>query len=162
MASFRDMRRIQQSLPKEATEDIFCRGQSGVLAVSGDDDYPYAVPLNYAYDSGSIYFHCATSGHKLDAISRNSKVSFCVIDKDEIIPENFTTYFRSAIAFGQARILTDDAMKRDALELLVRKYSGDYEEEGAGEIRRTWNRVCVVQITIEHMTGKEAIELVRT
>jgi nitroimidazol reductase NimA-like FMN-containing flavoprotein (pyridoxamine 5'-phosphate oxidase superfamily) len=161
MGLFREMRRIQQLLPQEATEEILRRGQSGVLAVSGDDDYPYAVPLSYAYDSGAIYLHCATSGHKLDGINRNSKVSFCVIDKDDIIPETFTTSFRSAIVFGKARIVTDDAAKRDALELLVRKYSAGFEDEGDTEIRKTWNAVCVVEITVEHMTGKEAIELVQ-
>jgi len=161
MALFREMRRRKQLLPKEATEEILQRGQSGVLAVSGDDDYPYAVPLSYVYDSGKIYFHCATNGHKLDGIKRNSKVSFCVIDKDQIVPGKFTTYFRSAIVFGKARILTDDAAKRNALELIVRKYSAGYEEDGDEEIRKTWNAVCVVEIAVCHMTGKEAIELVQ-
>ncbi len=160
MALFREMRRRQQLLPKEATEEILYRGQSGVLAVSGDDEYPYAVPLSYVYDSGKMYFHSAINGHKLDGINRNSKVSFCVIDKDDIIPEKFTTSFRSAIVFGKARILTDDAARRNALELLVRKYSAGFEEEGDEEIRTSWNAVCVVEIAVEHMTGKEAIELV--
>ncbi len=137
------------------------RGQSGVLAVSGDDEYPYAVPLSYVYDAGTIYIHCATTGHKLDGINRNSRVSFCVIDKDDIIPEKFTTSFRSAIVFGRARILTDDAAKRKALDLLVRKYSAGFEEEGDAEIRKTWKAVCVVEIAVEHMTGKEAMELVQ-
>ncbi len=137
------------------------RGQSGVLAVSGDDEYPYAVPLSYVYDAGTIYIHCATTGHKLDGINRNSRVSFCVIDKDDIIPEKFTTSFRSAIVFGRARILTDDAAKRKALDLLVRKYSAGFEKEGNAEIRTSWKTVCVVEITVEHMTGKEAMELVQ-
>ena len=149
-------------LPREETEEILHNGSSGVLAVSGDDDYPYAVPLSYVYDSGKIYFHCATRGHKLDGIAGNSKVSFCVIDTDHVVPEEFTTYYRSAIVFGKARILSDDAEKRTALERIVRRYSPDYTDEGDEEIRRTWDRVCMVEIIIEHMTGKAAIELAKT
>ncbi len=159
MGLFREMRRKKQLLPIEETEDILKNGQSGVLAVSGDDEYPYAVPISYVYDSGKIYVHCATSGHKLDGIARNNKVSFCVIGTDHIVPEEFTTYYRSAIAFGKARILAGDAEKRTALKRIVRKYSPGYEDEGDEEIQRTLDRVCMVEITIEHMTGKEAIEL---
>jgi len=161
MGLFREMRRKKQLLPNQVTEEILLSGRSGVMAVSGDDDYPYAVPLSYVYDSGNIYVHCATTGHKLDGIKRNRKVSFCVIDKDDIIPEKFTTSYRSAIVFGKARILTDDAAKQNALELLVHKYSAGFEEEGDTEIRKTWHAVCVVEITVEHMTGKEASELVQ-
>jgi len=78
---------------------------SGVLAVCGDDGYPYAVPLSYVYADGKIYFHSALQGHKIDAIRSNPKVSFCVIDKDDIQPQEFTTYFRSVIVFGKARII---------------------------------------------------------
>lgn len=157
---FREMRRKKQLLSKQATEEILRNGQSGVLGVTGDDDFPYVVPLSYVYENGKIYFHCAKTGYKLDGIQRNSKVSFCVIDKDQIVPDKFTTYFRSAIVFGNAQILTEDAVKQYAMELLVRKYSNDYQEDGTNEIKREWKALCVVEIMIEHMTGKEAIELV--
>jgi uncharacterized protein len=156
----RDMRRQKQLLSKEATEEILDRGLSGVLAVSGDDGYPYAVPLSYVYHDNKIYFHSANTGHKLDGIQRNPKVSFCVIDKDQIVPEKRTTYFRSAIVFGQAGVVTDDATKHHALELLVQKYSADYQADGAAEISQQWKAVTVVEILVEHMTGKEAKELV--
>ena len=157
---FRDMRRRKQLLPAEVTERILQAGLVGVLGVSGDDDYPYTVPVNYAYEAGKIYFHSANTGHKLDGIQRNSKVSFCVIDQDDIVPEEFTSYFRSAIAFGKASIVADDAVKQRALELLARKYSPGLEAEGAAVIRDEWNNVSIVEITVEHVTGKEAIELV--
>ena len=157
---FREMRRKKQLLSKQATEEILRNGQSGVLGVTGDEGFPYVVPLSYVYENGKIYFHSAKTGYKLDAIQRNSKVSFCVIDKDQIVPDKFTTYFRSAIVFGKAQILTEDAVKQYAMELLVRKYSNDYQEEGTNEIKREWKALCVVEIAIEHMTGKEAIELV--
>ena len=157
---FRDVRRKKQELSKEATEEILQRGLSGVLAVSGDDGYPYAVPISYVYDAGTIYFHSANSGHKLDGIQRNSKVSFCVIDQDQVVPEKLTTFFRSAIVFGSAHIVTDDTAKRQALELLVTKYAANHAEAGATAISKEWKAVTVVQIVVEHMSGKAAIELV--
>ena len=120
---FREMRRKKQALSNEENLAILMRGTSGVMAVSGDDDYPYAVPLSYVYHDSKIYFHCAASGHKLDAMRRNPKVSFCVIDRDEVIPQEYTTYFRSVIVFGTVRILEKEQDKKPALELLATKYS---------------------------------------
>lgn len=139
------------------------RGTSGVLAVSGDDRYPYAVPLSYVYEDGKIWFHCAKSGHKLDAIAGNEKVSFCVIDEDQIVPEKFTTYFRSAIAFGRARRLEDPAQIREAVVKLAQKYSPDpaLREAMDREIDTEMPALAVVEISVEHLSGKEAIEFVR-
>ena len=158
---FRPMRRKKQLLSKEVTEEILKKGQNGVLGVSGDDDYPYALPLSYVYENGKLYFHCANDGHKIDGLSRNNKVSFTVVDEDQIVPEKFTTYFRSVIIFGKARVVLEETLKRYALELFVRKYSSGYEKEGADEINKDFKTVCVVEITIEHMSGKEAIEFVK-
>ncbi len=157
---FRDARRKKQFTSKEATEEILNRGLAGVLGVNGDDGYPYAVPISYVYESGKIYFHSANSGHKLDSIRRDDKVSFCVIDQNQVVPEEATTYYRSAIVFGRARIVEDETVKRRALELLGQKYSGNYPEKIAASISREWKAVTVVEILVEHLAGKEAIELV--
>jgi nitroimidazol reductase NimA-like FMN-containing flavoprotein (pyridoxamine 5'-phosphate oxidase superfamily) len=158
---FREMRRKKQALSTEETIAILHDGSSGVLAVSGDDDYPYAVPLSYAYHDSTVLFHCARSGHKLDAIARNPRVSFCVIDRDDVVAQEYTTYFRSVIVFGKARVLDDEDEKRRALEILAEKYSPDQEEGRLREIERLLSQVSVVELAIEHMTGKEAIELAR-
>ena len=92
---FREMRRKKQELSRQEIADILHKGTSGVLALLGDNDYPYAVPISYVYDDGKIYFHSAKSGHKIDAIQRTEKASFCVIDKDLVVPEEYTTYNRS-------------------------------------------------------------------
>ena len=100
--------------------------------------------------------------HKLDAIQRSSKASFCVIDQDQIVSEKYTTYFRSVIAFGQIRFIEDEKEKRAAIEKLTKKYSPD--EDAAGrrkEIDREWKTLCMLEMCIDHMTGKEAIELVK-
>lgn len=83
---FREMRRKRQQLTEAECIEILKRNTSGVLAVSGDNGYPYAVPLNYVYDGGSVYFHCAKSGHKLDAIRTCDKVSLCVVEQDLVVP----------------------------------------------------------------------------
>ncbi len=151
---FREMRRKRQLLPEEEAVAILKNGSCGVLGVAGDDDYPYAVPVSYAYQDGSIFIHCATEGHKIDGIKRNDKVSFCVIGKDEVVQADFTTKYRSVIAFGRAGIITDDARKRFALESLVEKYSPDFLKEGQEAIEKAWDNVCMLEIKIEHMTGK--------
>ena len=157
---FREMRRKKQLLSEAETIEILQSCTSGVLAVMGDNDYPYAVPLSFAYKDGKLFFHFAKAGHKIDSIVRNNKVSFCVIKTDNVIQKTFTTHFRSAIVFGRARILTEDSEKKYALECLVEKYSPDYIADGQSEIERDWNRVCAAEIKIEHMTGKAAIEII--
>nr|WP_321376584.1 pyridoxamine 5'-phosphate oxidase family protein [uncultured Bacteroides sp.] len=159
---FREMRRIKQLLSTEESLSILNRMTSGVLAITGDNDYPYAVPLSYVYYDNKIYFHGATSGHKIDAITKNSKASFCVIEEDNIIPEEYTTYFRSVIVFGKIRILEDNDEKRKAIEKLAEKYSPAQKEGRLQEIEKGFNHMLMIELSIEHMTGKEAIELVRT
>ena len=54
---FRPMRRFKQQLTMERCEEILQKGSYGVLAVLGDEGYPYTVPLNYHYHNGKIFFH---------------------------------------------------------------------------------------------------------
>lgn len=160
---FREMRRSKQALSPEACGDILRNGSSGVLALSGDGDYPYAVPLSYVYDDGAIYFHSAQSGHKLDAIARNDKASFCVIDKDQVVPKEYTTYFRSVIAFGRIQVIEDADEKLTALKMLAAKYSpGQPQDLERDTITGSLPRVSILKLTTECVTGKEAIELTRS
>lgn len=101
---FRKMRRFKQQLSNDEALEILKNCKSGVLAVSGDDGYPYTVPLNFVYKDGKIYFHCAKNGHKLDAIKQNKKVSFCVIEKDEVDSEKLTTLFRSVVVLVRPKL----------------------------------------------------------
>jgi len=155
------MRRHRQQLSIEECERILGRCTSGVLALAGDGDYPYAVPLSYVYADGAIIFHSAMQGHKVDAIRRDSRCSFCVIEKDEIRPAEFTTYFRSVIAFGRIRILEDDNEKVQALRLLGRRYSPGDEHGLQHEIDKSLDHVLLLRLDIEHLSGKQAIELVQ-
>lgn len=159
---FRPMRRSAQALGVDACREVLSRGTSGVLALLGDGGWPYAVPLSYAFDGEKLYFHCAREGHKLDAIRREARASFCVVDRDEVVPEEYTTYFRSVIVFGRVRVLENEAQMRAAIELLARRYFPQDSDEGRRRaIEREWAGLCMLEMDIEHMSGKEAIELAR-
>ena len=155
------MRRNRQQLSREECELILGHCTSGVLAVIGDCGYPYTVPLSYVYVDGAIIFHSAVEGHKVDAIKRDSRCSFCVIEQDEIKPAEFTTHFRSVIAFGRIHILEDDDDKVQALRLLGRRYSPNDEPGLQHEIDKSLDHVLLLRLDIQHLSGKEAIELTR-
>jgi len=157
---FREMRRNKQSLNEDEIEKVLNRCTNGVLACIGDNDYPYAVPLSYVYHNGKIYFHSAKSGHKVDAITKNPKVSFAVVDEDRIVSAEYTTYFRSVIAFGKARIAEDNE-HLDAFRALVEKYSKDQKAEDKEKEIINCKNALIIAIDISHITGKEAIEFVR-
>ena len=155
---FREMRRSKQMLSADYCVEVLKRCTNGILACSGDDGYPYAVPLSYVYSKGSIYFHSAKAGHKIDAIARDSKVSFAVVDEDRVVSKEYTSYFRSIIAFGRARIVEGNEWN-EAFKALVEKYSGDQPETDKHKAISDCKHSCIFAIYIEHMTGKEAIEL---
>lgn len=158
---FREMKKIKQQLAKEECEEILVRGKTGVLAVLGDDDYPYTVPINYYYTDGKIFLHCAKTGHKLDAIKKKQKVSFCVVDRDDILQEKYTTLFKSVVTFGKAEILTDEAEMRASVTALAEKYCPDCLEGIPAEVEREFGILCMIKINIEHMTGKQGRELIK-
>lgn len=159
---FREMRRKRQMLSNDECIEILNKGTSGVLALLGDNDYPYAVPISYVYCNSKIYFHGAKSGHIIDAIKKCSRASFCVIDQDNIVPEEYTTYFRSVIAFGNIHIMENETEIRKAIECLAKKYYPNDNETGRNvEIEKEWKLLCMMEFSIEYLSGKEAIELVR-
>ena len=156
---FREMRRFNQQLTAEECVEILENRTSGVLAVLGDDGYPYAVPLSYAYKDGSLWFHGALTGHKIDAIESCPKVSFCVIDKDDVVPEQLTTVYRSVIAFGKARVLDDERKIAQGARILGEKYLPGMSDRIQSEIAQSMPRLNVIRMDIEHMTGKEGAAL---
>lgn len=152
---FREMRRKAQQIPEEEAISILENGKTGILGVLGDDGYPYTVPVNFAYENGKITFHGAMTGHKIEAMRKNDKVSFTVIDQDEIVARDRTTAYKSVICFGRARELTDHDEKVHALRLVGYKYSGAFKDLVEEEIAEACDHTCCVEILIEHMTGKE-------
>ena len=160
---FREMRRAKCALNKSTAEKILREGIFGVLALTGDDGYNYAVPLNYAVENNKIYFHSALNGHKIDAVKNNDKVSFCVVGRHDVIAEEFTSYFTSVIAFGRIKIISDDAApeKLCGLELLADKYSPDVDKNLREKELARVAAVKILVLEIEHLSGKAAREIIR-
>lgn len=157
---FREMRRKKQLLSEGDTTAILEQGTNGILSCLGDEDYPYGVPISYVYYREKIYFHSAKSGHKMDAFRRHSKVSFTVVNQDTIVSAEYTSYFRSAIAFGEVRMVEGEETK-EGFRALVEKYSGDQPEESKQYEMDNCSGALILAIDIHHLTGKEAIELVK-
>lgn len=156
------MRRVKQALSEQECQKILRHASSGVLAVCDEQGCPYSVPLSFVYDADALYFHCARSGHKLEALKANPNASFCVIDQDEVIPETYTTWYRSVIVFGRIEIMDDPQAKREAICRLAMKYAfNDSQEHRNQAIDKDWDALCMLKMTIERISGKEAIELVR-
>ncbi|MBQ2666369.1 pyridoxamine 5'-phosphate oxidase family protein [Methanobrevibacter sp.] len=147
------MRRQGQRLSKEECEEILTNQPRGVLALLGDYDYPYAVPMSHVYENGKIYFHGAKKGHKNDAVRNYSKCSYCVLNEGVKAPDSWWYTFKSVIAFGKIRILTDNDEKIEALTYLGDKFFPTHEET-VDEINRLLEKTEVYEITVEHMDGK--------
>lgn len=159
---FRKMRRFNQQTSEEEALELLKNGKRGVLAVLGDDGYPYAVPLNYVYDNGSLYFHSAMEGHKIDAVKNYDKASFCVTGEGTQEPNDWWYHFTSIIAFGKIRLL-DTADEADAAKLnemlyaMGRKYFPT-EEEVEDDVQRNLGRTAMIELKIEHLAGKRVKE----
>ena len=161
MSEFRQMRRKRQQLTQEESIAILQKATAGTLALFGDDGYPYAVPISYVYNEGKLYFHSALNGHKVDAIRKYDKASFCVIEKDDVQPEKYTTFFRSVIAFGRIHIIEDEKEKLEIVRMLGNRYNPNQDDALQKEIESGLSRLLAIRFDIEHLTGKEAIELVK-
>lgn len=158
---FRKMRRIKQQLTAEECETILNQSTSGVLALNGDGGYPYAVPLSYVYNDGVLYFHCAKSGHKIDALKNCNKASFCVIYEDNIVPEKYTTFFKSVIVFGKISVVNNKEEILSSINKLALKYNSiDSNKNRQNEIEKEFSSLCMLRLDVEHISGKQAIELV--
>ena len=161
MSEFRDMRRKRQQLSEAESIGILQKATSGTLALLGDNGYPYAVPISYIYHEGKLYFHSALSGHKVDAIRGCDKASFCVIEQDDVQPKKYTTFFRSVIAFGRIHVIEDEAEKLSTARMLGNRYNPNDDESLKKEIESDFSRMLMIRFDIEHLTGKEAIELIK-
>ena len=160
--TFRAMRRIRQQLLPEDCEAILRAGSAGVLAVLGDGGWPYTVPMSYIWHNGSIYLHCARSGHMLDAIRACDKVSFCVVAQDRIVPEQYTTFYRSVVVFATAEEVLDTDESKAALAAMADKYHpAGLSEARDWRINRQFPALTTLRLTPVHISGKQSLELTR-
>ena len=154
---FREKRRIKQQIPVEECVQILKEQPRGVLSVLGDGDYPYGIPLDHWYceENGKLYFHCAKTGHKLDAVQKHDKVSYCVMDEGFRKEGDWALNIRSVVIFGRMRVVgdTEDELKRKIATGLCRKFTED-EAFLQNELIHALPRAAFLELTSEHMTGK--------
>ena len=152
---FREMRRYKQQISEKECIRILKEQPRGVLSMFGEDGYPYGIPLDHWYSEtdNKLYFHCAKTGHKLDAISACDKVSYCVMDEGYRKEGEWALNINSVVVFGRMYIVEDEDKKREICSNLVRKFTDD-EEYLQKELTNAFPRVCCLELTIEHMTGK--------
>lgn len=153
---FRKMRRTAQQLSEAECIEILEKKEDGVLSVLGDGDYPYGVPINYFYEGGEIYFHCAKSGHKLDSVKKHDKVTFCVVDKHKVLPEKYATEYTSVIAFGRAEVIENPEVMREMVRKFSLKFCPGDEDGIKEETEKCISALAMIKIKIEHMTGKRS------
>jgi nitroimidazol reductase NimA-like FMN-containing flavoprotein (pyridoxamine 5'-phosphate oxidase superfamily) len=152
---FREMLRKRQELPQEICIEVLKKETRGVLSVLGDDDYPYGMPVNHYYceSDGKIYFHGGRTGHKIDAMKRHDKVSFCVYDSGYRREGEWSLNVRSVIVFGRVEFIEDREKVYEIARLLSYKFTDD-EEYIRREIEHAGPRTLMFALVPEHMTGK--------
>lgn len=152
---FREVTRANQALPEESCIEILQSAKRGVLAVLGDEAYPYAVPIDYWYceEDGRIYFHSGKEGHKVDALRAHDKASFCVLDEGEQAEKGWWLRFRSVIVFGRLQVVQEHEKKLEISRKLSLKFTQDtgYIER---EIDGLLDKTLFLTLIPEHMTGK--------
>ncbi|MBQ6638027.1 MAG: pyridoxamine 5'-phosphate oxidase family protein [Lachnospiraceae bacterium] len=152
---FREMRRFKQQISTEECIRVLKEQPRGVLSMLGDEGYPYGIPLNHWYseEDGHLYFHCAKTGHKIDAITNYDKVSYCVYDEGYRKEGEWALNINSVVIFGRMKIVEDEDKKRDICINICRKFTDD-EEYLQRELKNAFPRVCCLELIPEHMTGK--------
>lgn len=152
---FREMRRFKQQTTKEECIRVLKEQPRGVLSLAGDDGYPYGIPMDHWYneEDGHIYFHGAKTGHKIDAVSRCDKASYCVFDEGYRREGEWALNITSVVVFGRIRIVEDEEKRREICTALCKKFTDDeaYLEK---ELRTALPRVCCLELIPEHMIGK--------
>ena len=149
----RPIRRADRALSQEQAMEILFKGEYCILSTVSSDGQPYGVPVSYCYSDNLLYFHCAVEGHKLENLTANNRVSFCVVGETKILPEKFATRYESAIIFGKAYELTGNE-KLSGLTELLKKYSPDFLEKGQLYIESNAEKTRVYKIEIEALSGK--------
>lgn len=148
------IRRRDRALDEAEALRLLQEAEWGVLATVDAEGWPYAVPLNHAVVDGTLIVHGATAGHKLDNLAANPKVSYCAVTQAEALPLELATRYASAIVFGRAELITDEAEKRTALRALGLRFASEHPEVVERELGKDLFRTAVVRIRIERVTGK--------
>ena len=156
---FREMRRKKNDISIDMAKQLLASSRRGVLAMNGDDGYPYAIPVNYLYDDEAqrIYFHGAKTGHKVDALRACDKVCFTVYGNETVRTESWAPFMQSVVVFGRCHLMDAGSEEAQRLKQFAMKYYPS-EQLVDEEIAHAGKAVQVFEIEIEHMSGKEIQE----
>ena len=156
---FRELQRKNKQISMEECIELLKKETRGVLSVLGDGDYPYGMPMNHWYneEDGKIYFHCGKSGHRLDALRKCNKVSFCTYDSGYRDDDDWALHVKSVIVFGTIEIIDDMDTIADVARKLSYKFTQD-EEYIRTEIEKYAPATLLLQLTPEHICGKQITE----
>ena len=156
---FRELSRKNRAASQEECIRLLESEKRGVLAVQGDDGYPYCMPMNHWYDpeSGCIWFHAGHGGHREDALRRCDKASYCVHDEGCTINGHWAKHVTSVIVFGRMEIVDDQAEVVRVATALSWKFTDD-EGYIAREIKAFAHETRLLKLTPEHICGKHVAE----
>lgn len=156
---FRELLRKKKKLPLEECIRLLETETRGVLSVLGDEGYPYGMPMNHWYEQedGKLYFHCGKAGHRLDALKKENKVSFCVYDQGYRQEGEWALNVKSVIVFGKIEVLDDPKKIAEITAKLSRKFTQD-EEYIRQEIANFARNTLLLVLTPEHICGKAVQE----
>lgn len=151
------MRRFDRSMTNEESQELLKRGEYGVLSTVDTEGQPFGTPLNYVFYDGSIYFHSAVEGTKLDNIENNPRVCFTVVGETELDPKDFSTNYESVMAFGKVSIVESGDEYKILMEF-IKKYSPDFMKEGEAYIKAAIDKVLVIKIEVDALSGKHRVK----
>ena len=151
---FPEIRRKDRKLNDEQILYLLKTGVYGFLAICGINGYGYGIPMNYVFEGKNIYFHCAIEGFKIECIRQNNRVSFCVVGRTQLLPQQFSTAYESAFVYGSIRYDISEDERRRALKLIVNKYSPDFADISQSYINQSFHRTNILRLDIEHISGK--------
>lgn len=150
-----DVRRQDRLLDEARAREIMATAEYGVMSMTDADGMAYGIPLNFVWDGNDyFYIHCAPEGRKLRVIAENKNVSFCIVGKVDLKPQMFTTAYESVVLRGEASVVESDDERREALRLLVKKFSPEYETLGAKYSEKSFHRVAIIKIKFDRFSGK--------
>ena len=156
---FREIRKKSNQISIESAERLLEQSRRGILALNGDDGYPYAIPINYFYDreNRKIYFHGSRIGHKVDALTASDKVCFTVYGNETVKEESWAPFVQSTVVFGRCHLIEASEHATALLKRFAMKYYPN-EHLADEEIAQSGKAVQLFEIEIEHLSGKEVQE----
>lgn len=149
-----EMRKKKQEISDPAAIDEIIQSADVCRLAMCRDSIPYVVPLNFGYNDGCLYFHCADRGLKIDILKENANVCFEFESNVHLVtnetPCDWSQYYRTVIGWGRAAFLSDREEKRKALHILL----DQYEEQEWKIPDENVDNVTIIKVTIDRMTGK--------